>query len=471
MRLTETPLINHLAGTHSVMLNQGGALKQMTVDQFRQGMNENDEAVLNELAFYVDTEKHCSRGEAYVDVGGNLGMRQLWEDAKIPVLMDKDGNYYPLNRNDFRFLDNGTQIITTTETTVEGETVRTHTWAANTAKYQACDWMIIIPKYYGRIQHWTVTAQSSLDPSQTLTWHHYRPWFSLVPLPGGYEIPQQVVGMFKATVVDGALRSIPLAVPAATNTIYQFWQKAQVRSKNHGLANLDFRNYLLVHMMSKYGWRDCQNCKNSGNTLVWGVGLDGTEKKSDTATSDNFARQKDIQTGATISFGVNDSKAAVLDADSGKCHSVNVAGFENPWGQYWEMVGGLASVGNDVYCWRSNFIPSSAPTAATFANVPHALLQRWAISGSNNSTVRAKMNLITGDGQGLYMIPKQSVTGITYGDNYWCADTGQLWLWGGSSLYGASCGLVCASSASAWTHSYAFISARLAYYGDITKKS
>lgn len=52
---------------------------------------------------------------------------------------------------------------------------------------------------------------------------------------------------------------------------------AQNRSKNHGLANLDFRNYLLFYTMAKYGWRDSQNCKTSDGTLVWGCGLDGSE--------------------------------------------------------------------------------------------------------------------------------------------------------------------------------------------------
>ena len=38
----------------------------------------------------------------------------------------------------------------------------------------------------------------------------------------------------------------------------------------------------------------------------------------------------------------------------------------------------------------------------------------------------------------------------------------KLWLFGGGSHYGASCGLACVSSVNAWTESYAAFSARLA---------
>ena len=38
---------------------------------------------------------------------------------------------------------------------------------------------------------------------------------------------------------------------------------------------------------------------------------------------------------------------------------------------------------------------------------------------------------------------------------------GKLWLVGGSSDFGAYCGLACAHSYDAWTYSYAFSSARI----------
>jgi hypothetical protein len=82
------------------------------------------------------------------------------------------------------------------------------------------------------------------------------------------------------------------------------------------------------------------------------------------------------------------------------------------------------------------------------------------------------MNIIASEnGQGVYMIPKQSLSGVIYGDNFLYAETGQLWLFGGSSLNGPACGLAFASSASDWTLSYAASSPRLAYYGSLNKVS
>ena len=44
-------------------------------------------------AFYIDINSASSKGSTRVDVGGNLNMRAMWENAKKPILMDKDGNY------------------------------------------------------------------------------------------------------------------------------------------------------------------------------------------------------------------------------------------------------------------------------------------------------------------------------------------------------------------------------------------
>lgn len=447
-KITDKGFVTTLTDDYSVFLNAGNSLKQMTVKNFRQHLNDNDAEVLNDLAFGFAVNEASASGAARVDTYGNDHMRAIWEDMKEIVLMDKNGNFCPLNKKDAHFLENGTQIADTT----------THALTGNWAN---ADVMVIIPEHYGRIQ--TVVVGNNT---------YLRPWFSPVPLPGGYVIPQQVVGKFKASKISNALRSVPNQVPHANIKIDAFWSLAQTRSKNHGLANLDFRNYLLVHMMSKYGWRDSQGCKNSDNSLVWGVGLDGTESTLQSGQSDKFAVQKNIVTGATLALGVDDGKSAVADANGDTCHSVNVAGFENPWGQYWEMVGGLCSVGSTVYCWRSNFIPptSSNPTAATFAKVPHVELTRPTAENNSNNV----QNIIASqDGQGLYFVPQASVNAgnITYNDHYYYAANGQLWLFGGTSNYAASCGLAFAYSSYVWSHSNASVSARLAFYGEVTRVS
>ena len=431
VKITDKQKVSLMADTDCIFGNFGGKVGQMSISDFRSNLNENDNMVLNELAFYIDVNSASPLGSTRVDVGGNLHMRALWEASAVSAIMDANGNACKLKRNDNRFTEDGVSLLNSDGTVI--------------STYANCDFMKIVPITYGRVQTVTVGATSV-----------QRLWLSLVPLPGGYIIPQLVVGKFKCSIVDGKLRSLPGMVTADSRTIRGFWELAQARSKNHGLANMDFQNYLLFHMMSKYAWRDSQNCKGSDNTLIWGVGLDGTENNG------GWNGQNGIKTGATLSLGDYDGNIAVTDANSNTCHKVNVAGFEDPLGQKWEMRGGLCSVGLDVYCWRSNIVPSGTPTADTFANIDHVVLQR---AISNNVT---QMNMIASEqGQGCYMIPKGSVSGISYGDGYWYSAAGQLWLFGGRSKDGARCGLASAASNDAWSASFAVISARLAYYGEV----
>ncbi len=434
-KLTDKDFIVSMSDSNSLFGNFGGSVGQITLANLRHALNKDDEEVIESLAFYIDVNKPSTSGDATrVDVGGNMGMRQLWEDAAVSVLMDASGNYCPLNRDDNRFTADGEAVLN------EDGTVR--------AEFAHADFMKIIPPTYGRVQTVTVGATTI-----------HRLWLSLVPLPGGYIIPQQVVGKFKSSVVNAALRSLPGKVPEGNRNINAFFDLAQARSKNHGLANLDFRNHLLFYMMSKYGWRDSQNCKTADGTLVWGVGLDGTESKG----SDKFICQKGIKTGHTLSLGDNDGKMAVTDADGTTVHGVSVAGFENPWGQYWEMVGGLCSVGTDVYCWRSNIVPASSPTAETFNSIEHVLLTR-------STSAAWGMNIIASEnGQGVYMIPKQSLSGVSYSDYYSYTESGQVWLFGGPSGSATVCGLATGYSEYAWSDLYAACSPRLAYYGPLNR--
>ena len=437
-KMTDKQKVKTMADSDYIFGNFGGKVGQMSIPDFRSNLNENDNIVLNEHAFYIDVNSPSSLGSTRVDVGGNMHMRAMWEAAHVDILMDKNGNYCELNPNDCRY-------------TAEGEAVVDIETNAILEKWKNCDMMKIIPLTYGHIQ--TVQIGDS-----TL----HRLWLSLVPLPNGYIIPQQVVGKFMAGNVSGAMRSLPNMKPDNSKTINAFWNCAQTRSKSHGLANLDFRNALLFYMMSKYGYRDCQNCKGGDGTLVWGVGLDGTESTG----SDKFEDQRYIKTGHTLSLGKHDGKVAVADNNGTTVHGVNVNGFENPWGQYWEMVQGICSVGSDVYHWRSNVMPTGTPTAASFDHIDHVVLQR---ATYNNVT---QMNMIASEqGQGCYMIPKGIVRGISYGDYYWYNAPGQLWLFGSGSNGGAVCGLASESSTDAWTGPSVGVSARLAYYGDINKVS
>ena len=416
----------------------GGATGKMSIENFRTHINDDDKQVLNDLAFYLDINTAHPTTPEKVTVGGNLHMVDALFSQRQNVLMNANGEYIKLNRNDSRYTADGEVIVDISTNTI-------------LSKWAHCDLMMILPEYYGRVL--TVTTGSN---SKDLL------YLSPLPLPNGFVIPRQVVGICKATDVSSVMRSLPGYVSDNNKTINTFWNMAQSRSKNHGLANLDFRNWLLWYMMGTYGYRDSQGCKTADGTLVWGAGLDGTENTSGSTDSD-LDRQNGIKHGQTLSLGIYDGKVAVTDRAGGIAHSVNVAGFCDPLGQRWEMVQGLCSVDNDVYCWRSNWLPTGTPTAASFTNVDHVKLARNA--GDTNQPI---MNVVTDKkNQGFYMIPKASGSGLNYNDYFWYNASGQLWFFGGSSSNGSRCGLASANSGNAWSDSYAGVSARLAFYGTI----
>ena len=419
----------------------GGKTQKMAVGDFRTHLNDDDKQILNEIAFSLDINSP-GPSDTKVTVGGNLNMRDMLFSQRKSVLMDANGNYCELNPNDSRYTIDGTYILGSNGLLL--------------SPWNKCDMMIIIPEYYGRVA--TITVGST--QKQLL-------YLSPMPLPGGFTIPQQVVGMYKSTLVDSAMRSLPGYVSDNSKTINAFWNQAQARSKNHGLANLDFRNWLLWYMMGTYGYRDSQGCKTADGTLVWGVGLDGTENTSG-STADGWSRQNGIKHGQTLSLGIYDGKVAVTDSAGGIAHSVNVAGFCDTWGQRWEMVQGLCSMtdSNNVYCWRHNWLPTGTPTAATFANVDCVKLTRKTSDGLG------VMNIVTDkQNQGVYMIPKASGSNLVYNDHYWYSASGQLWFFGGASFSGAMCGLAYSYSNLAWSYASSDVSARLAYYGNIKEVS
>lgn len=443
-KITEQGIASSLNGSDYVVVVAGGTLKRITLDNLRVMMEENQQQFLDENAFYIEPNTASPRGAAYVVTGGNELVKQTWLSKITGILISPDGHYCRLNPNDSRYTIDGDQVVK------DGAVVDA---------YKNADWMGMLDGgYWNYLQEVTIGGV-----------RHIRHHIALVPLPGGWYTQNVPVGMFKCVVQGGQLRSIPFVVPTAGYNIDQFFNYAQARSMNHGLAGEPFRNLLLVYMLSKYGYRDIQNLQSADGTKIFGPGLDGTEKKAGTATTDSFSRQKDIKTGACLALGRNDGNVAVLDRDNGTCHSVNVGVWENPYGQYWEMDGHLCSVGTDVYQWDANFLPQvGTPTADHFANVAHTKLQRPTVSTNQGFT--CDISLITTSGaQRASYVPRQLHSGISYGDYYLYNSSGQLWLVGGSSAYGAHCGLACARSSYAWSVSAAFSSARLDFHGAIAE--
>lgn len=438
-RITEFDATTTLNGTDYIMVVAGGTPKRITLDNLRAMMEENQQQFLDENAFYIEENTASSKGAAYCETGGSSLMLQIWLSKICAILMTADGHFTRLNPSDHRYTADGDQVVKN---------------GAVVDAYKNADWFGMIEGgYWNYLQEVTISGVK-----------HIRHHISLTPLPGGWFTKNIPVGMFKCVIQSGQMRSIPFVVPSGGSNINQFFNYAQARSKNHGLAGEPFRNFLLQYMMAKYGYRDIQNLRASDGTVIFGCGLDGTEKSASSTLADGFVRQKNIKTGACLGLGYNDGKVEVKDADNYTCHSVNVGVWENPYAQYWEMDGHLCSVGNDVYQWDENFLPTGKPTVDSFAAVKHNKLTRLAAEGNSD----ADITLITTKGaQHMSYVPTKQHTGITYGDHYWYSASGQLWVGGGSSYDGATCGLASASSYIAWSYAIAHFSARLDFHGDI----
>lgn len=437
-KITERGLSSSLNETDYIMVVAGGSLKRITLANLRAMMEENQQQFLDENAFYIEENTASSKGSTSCDTGGSSLMRQIWLSKITGILMSPDGHYTRLNPKDHRYTADGDQVVSN---------------GAVVAAYQKADWFGMLDGgYWNFIQEVVISGVKHLR-------HH----ISLTPLPGGWYTKNVPVGMFKCVMQNNQLRSIPFVVPTGRQKIYDFFDLAQARNKNYGLAGEPFRNFLLQYMMAKYGNRDIQNLTANDGTKIFGPGLDGTEMSSTSTLADGFARQKNIKTGACLALGYNDGKVEVKDADNYACHSVNVGVWENPYGQYWEMDGHLCSVDNDVYQWDGNFMPNvTKPTVDTFAAVDHRKMTRIA-----NKTSTHDITLVTTSGsQYMSYVPSKEHTGISYGDNITFTTNVQMWLYGGASTGGLYAGLMRIDMAS-WTYSNLNISARIDYHGEI----
>ncbi len=434
----------------------GNTVAPITLSKLKEHFQQNDDQILHETAFFIDINARADDGNSkHCNVGGNLHMLALWRNEWKGVIMDSVGNAALLSDTDHRYTADGLQIV-------DGS-------GALVSAFENVNYMGICPLTYGRLQ--TISVNGST---------RNRLWLSLIPLPGGFVVRETPVGMFKMSVLNGKGRSIPNQVPANNVSICNydgnhsnnFFDYAQAFGKDYGLAGVEFRNMLLWYMMAAYGQRDCQNATLSDGTLIWGVGLDGTENTTG-SSDDGFTRQKNIKTGATLSLGKVDGKAAVEDSAGGTCHSVKVAGlFENPWGQYWEMDGHLCSIGTKVIHWKKNFMPLSAtPSESTFGNVPYIELTRHTAEIAETAGNHRMNEVLTDGAQGMYMIPSGTISGVNYGDKFFYGANGQLWLWGGTSYDGASCGLASSASSYVWSNARAYISARLDFHGTVNMVS
>lgn len=448
-------LVNTLLSSDAILLqNSGGHFEKIQFSDFQQYLANVANYTFDDVAFYVDINKASTTSTStVVDRGGSSYMKSLWTGMWKMAIMSPSGHFSYLSGSNNCYTSDGTKVMNyAAGLAADGATAEYHYNLLSS--FSNCNVMGQIPKTYFHAQEITVGSVT-----------FYRLWFSIVAFGNQNIIPEQWVGIFKGKVdANGKLRSIPNAIPTGNKTIYQFWQAAQLMGTNYGLANGDFQTQLHAFLFANYGSRDIQNATKDGS-VVFGPSLDGSENTKASA-SDGFTRQQGIVTGATLSLTAQDGNVGTIDGVGGNVHVSRIGYFEGVYGQYWEMRCGMASLANDaannVYLWKTNFCPSSAPTADTFANIPCQIVTRSTVGNSKWCIGDHLLSCVpTGSG----------ISGISTGDAFYYDAAGQLWLWGGDSAESSGCGLSDSASTAGWTSSASDFAARLAFFGNAVERT
>lgn len=428
--LGNATLVPSIQKNNGVMVEVNGSVRRITLDNFMNSMNTDDEQLLRQIAWGVPIKQGTSSPEW--GVIGNTGM---WNEYKSMVgryLVTNDGKAAKLSPVNSGVFADGTTLDET----------KGHV-------------MVIAPRLYYTVKR---DAASGVDYL----------WMSMLPI-GGHFIGDAdggdyiCVGAYKASLAGAALTSRSGVRPAGSRTISQFWTDAQVNGKNWGLVNYDHRRFMMMLCLSQYG------SPNAQDKIGQGVSGSGGWK-------DLWAGTTSLLTGATKSLGDNNGKinitvtnGTVVGVD---CSRVNLNGFEDAWGWQWEMIQGAyfgnsentAQTGNEFYIYEGNHMPSYAELA-THPSGKYRQTVRRTLSANSEGYV-TKMML----GEYFDLI----ATTLGGGSNsYWCDyeyanNTGQLLLWGCNASGGSCCGLGFVHSRRAFSDSAAYYGSRLAYYGPLT---
>ena len=255
-------------------------------------------------------------------------------------------------------------------------------------------------------------------------------------------IEEQWVGAYLASYYGNKLRSMKGETVAASRTINTFWDQAQANGKAFGLTNYTQRILMVLLYLSNY------RSLNSQATL--GYGMNGN--------SDNFAAAQNKPTGETSSIG--DACGSVDGGtDNANAKHISLFGLEDIYGWYWEMIQGVFLINNKVYVYDGNRMPDDEELA-------------YGAKGESRSFNRIASEgwitkLVGGEHFDIFPSAVGGGSSSYWCDYTWTSTNGQLLLWGGSAVDGASCGLVSSSSDDAWTNAWAYFGSRLAFYGKV----
>ena len=263
-----------------------------------------------------------------------------------------------------------------------------------------------------------------------------------VPIDGGkvFDSPHWV-GAYKISYdANNKAHSRPDVTPKHSQTMSQFWAAAQLLGSEWGLANYGFHCLINALFQARYG--------NLNSQSVIGAGFQ----------TSSWEAARDVPMGLLKHLGDGSGNVYYTDTTIGDQYPVKLFGFEDLWGKLWEFRPGIRFYMDDdvrkAVVYSGNQVSNTATGREFVCSVQSA-------SGAYVKSMEC--------GEFWDMIA-QNVTGggstTYYCDGYYAATTGQLLFVGGYANPGALCGLACAHSSPAFSHSYTLLGARLAFYGE-----
>lgn len=264
----------------------------------------------------------------------------------------------------------------------------------------------------------------------------------LFPISGGktFDSPNWVGAYEMYVDGNGVGHSRPNVAPSHSRTMSAFWDCAQKLGSNFGLANYGFQ--CLIEALEQVSFGDLNT------QSVIGPGFQ----------NENWTACRNIPMGKCISLGDGSGKVLYNDATLGNQYPVKLFSFEDLWGKLWEFRPNIRFYmdGDTRYAvvYSGNRVSNTADG------------RKFTVPSSANGEYITKKTL------GAYWDAfPQAVGGgdsTYYCDGFWASTGGELLYVGGAAYDGSRCGLSSASSGSGFSISWAYIGARLAFYGNPT---
>lgn len=411
--LGETTTVKSMVGSNSILVEIGGSIRRISLDDFQEAINDDKGELLQSIAWGVPIKQALQTSPAW-GTEGNIAMWNQYKAQLGRYALSLDGSKAAkLNASDSTKYADGT--------------------ALDTSKVNV---MFHAPRLY---YHVAETGDAGIP--------HL--WMSEYPI-GGHYIPETWLGAYMGNVKDGKLRSIPGVTPTANINIQTFWNNAQALGTKYGLINYDHVRLLNMLNLSNYG--------NANSQVNVGYGCCGDGNTWDKTNA--------LLTGATASIGDACGNIGISTvAGNSKSSRLSLFGVEDFWGWYWQMLQGVffgssanaAQTGSECFIYEGNRMPSNAELTThpigEYRQIRRITVEGWISRLLIGEYFDVIPSVVGGDSNSHWC------------DYSWARDTGELLLWGGTAENGADCGSSFSNSCNGWARTGAQLGSRLAYYG------